>query len=86
MRSPSDARTERSPIGRFVVLFGAVVAVLVGVRWLMSPDLERRNFEFFPDMAKTWGLSFMINTERAPTGRSPGSLAWAGLANTDYVD
>jgi CubicO group peptidase (beta-lactamase class C family) len=40
--------------------------------------------EFFPGMAKTWGLSFMINTERAPTGRSPGSLAWAGLANTFF--
>jgi CubicO group peptidase (beta-lactamase class C family) len=40
--------------------------------------------EFFPGMAKTWGLSFMINTERAPTGRNPGSLAWAGLANTYY--
>ena len=40
--------------------------------------------EFFPGMAKTWGLSFMINTERAPTGRNPGSLAWAGLANTYF--
>ena len=25
-----------------------------------------------------------INTEQAPTGRSPGSLAWAGLANSFY--
>jgi CubicO group peptidase (beta-lactamase class C family) len=40
--------------------------------------------EFFPGMHKTWGLSFMINTEVAPTGRSPGSLAWAGLANTYF--
>jgi CubicO group peptidase (beta-lactamase class C family) len=40
--------------------------------------------EFFPGMRKTWGLSFMINTEKAPTGRSPGSLAWAGMANTYY--
>ncbi|MDJ0947258.1 MAG: serine hydrolase domain-containing protein, partial [Kiloniellales bacterium] len=40
--------------------------------------------EFFPGMAKTWGLSFMINTEPAPTGRSAGSLAWAGLANSYY--
>lgn len=40
--------------------------------------------EFFPGMRKTWGLSFMINTEVAPTGRSPGSLAWAGLANTYF--
>ena len=40
--------------------------------------------EFFPGMPKTWGLSFMINTEPAPTGRAAGSLAWAGLANSYY--
>jgi methyl acetate hydrolase len=40
--------------------------------------------EFFPGMEKTWGLSFMINNADAPTGRSAGSLAWAGLANTYY--
>ena len=40
--------------------------------------------EFFPGMSKSWGLSFMINNEEAPTGRSAGSLAWAGLANTYY--
>ena len=40
--------------------------------------------EFFPGMDKTWGLSFMINTEQAPTGRAAGSLAWAGLANSFY--
>ena len=40
--------------------------------------------EFFPEMEKTWGLSFMINTEQAPTGRAAGSLAWAGLANSFY--
>jgi CubicO group peptidase (beta-lactamase class C family) len=35
-------------------------------------------------MVKKWGLGYMINTEQAPTGRSAGSLAWAGLANTYY--
>src|SRR5262249_55431017 len=40
--------------------------------------------EFFPGMPKNWGLSFMINEEPAPTGRTPGSLAWAGLANTYF--
>lgn len=40
--------------------------------------------EFFPGMPKSWGLTFMINDEQAPTGRSAGSLAWAGLANTYY--
>jgi methyl acetate hydrolase len=40
--------------------------------------------EFFPGLEKQWGLSFMINNQQAPTGRSAGSLAWAGLANTYY--
>ena len=35
-------------------------------------------------MVKKWGLGFMINTEDAPTGRSAGSLAWAGLGNTYF--
>jgi methyl acetate hydrolase len=40
--------------------------------------------DFYPDIAKKWGLSFLINTAKTPEGRSPGSLAWAGLANTYY--
>jgi CubicO group peptidase (beta-lactamase class C family) len=40
--------------------------------------------DLFPDMEKKWGLSFMINTARTAEGRSPGSLAWAGLANTYF--
>ena len=40
--------------------------------------------EFFPGLEKSWGLSFMINEEDAPTGRPAGSLAWAGLANSYY--
>jgi methyl acetate hydrolase len=31
-----------------------------------------------------WGLSFLINPEPLPSGRSAGSLAWAGLANSYY--
>ncbi len=42
------------------------------------------DFDPWPDQDKKWGLSFMINTQRTPEGRSPGSLAWAGLANTYY--
>ena len=48
-----------------------------------NPALSR-DAEFFPGSPKSWGLSFMINEETAPTGRSPGSLAWAGLANTYF--
>ena len=40
--------------------------------------------ELFPGHRVGWGLSFMINTHRTAEGRSPGSLAWAGLANTYY--
>jgi len=31
-----------------------------------------------------WGLSFLINLDKLPTGRSACSLAWAGLANSYY--
>ena len=31
-----------------------------------------------------WGLSFLINPQPMPTGRSAGSLAWACLANSYY--
>ena len=40
--------------------------------------------EFFPGMTKKFGLGFMISPEAVPGGRSPGSLAWAGLGNTYF--
>jgi CubicO group peptidase (beta-lactamase class C family) len=40
--------------------------------------------ELFPGIPKKWGLSFLINMQPLPTGRSAGSLAWAGLANTYF--
>jgi CubicO group peptidase (beta-lactamase class C family) len=40
--------------------------------------------DLFPGMVKKWGLSYLINTVKTPEGRSPGSLAWAGLANTYF--
>jgi methyl acetate hydrolase len=40
--------------------------------------------DLYPDMDKKWGLSFLINTAKTAEGRSPGSLAWAGLANTYF--
>jgi methyl acetate hydrolase len=40
--------------------------------------------DLYPEMDKKWGLSFMINTAPTAEGRSAGSLAWAGLANTYY--
>jgi methyl acetate hydrolase len=40
--------------------------------------------DLYPGMDKKWGLSFLINTAKTAEGRSPGSLAWAGLANTYF--
>ena len=37
-----------------------------------------------PAWSRNGGSSFLINTAKTPEGRSPGSLAWAGLANTYF--
>ena len=55
----------------------------VGLFKTAMPALSH-DIELFPGMSKKWGLSFLINTQPAPTGRSAGSLAWAGLANTYF--
>jgi methyl acetate hydrolase len=47
------------------------------------PELSN-DVELFPGISTKWGLSFVINTQPLPTGRSAGSLAWAGLANTYF--
>src|ERR1700682_544326 len=47
------------------------------------PDFTN-DVDLYPDMVKKWGLSFLINTAKTTEGRSPGSLAWAGLANTYF--
>jgi CubicO group peptidase (beta-lactamase class C family) len=31
-----------------------------------------------------WGLGFMLHPQGGPHGRRPGSMSWAGLANTYY--
>jgi CubicO group peptidase (beta-lactamase class C family) len=55
----------------------------IGVMRTAIPSLSN-DVELFPGMRKGWGLSFLINTQQAPTGRAAGSLAWAGLANTYF--
>ena len=47
------------------------------------PDLAAP-FDNFPDQHTGWGLGFLINPEQGPAGRSPGSLAWAGIFNSYY--
>jgi len=49
-----------------------------------AAPMYTNDVDLYPDQVKKWGLSFLINTAKTPEGRSPGSLAWAGLANTYY--
>jgi len=37
-----------------------------------------------PDIPHKWGLGFLINEKTFITGRSPGSLMWAGICNSYY--
>ena len=56
-----------------------VVTKMTSVALMYTNDVD-----LYPDMVKKWGLSFLITTAKTPEGRSPGSLAWAGLANTYF--
>ncbi len=49
-----------------------------------AAPMYTNDVDVLPDQVKKWGLSFMINTAKTAEGRSPGSLFWAGLANTYY--
>ncbi|QPF91747.1 serine hydrolase domain-containing protein [Bradyrhizobium commune] len=49
-----------------------------------AAPIYTNDVDLYPEQAKKWGLSFMINTAKTAEGRSAGSLAWAGLANTYY--
>ena len=55
------------------------VVALPAVRRELTNDAE-----FFPGVAKTWGLTFQINEEPLPTGRPAGGLMWAGIANSFF--
>ena len=55
---------------------GLHVTALHGVDPVVTNDAE-----FFPGQSKSWAYTFLVNDETAPTGRSAGSLGWAGLAN-----
>ena len=47
-----------------------------------TPDVDMG--QLFPGQDIKWGLSFLINPQQGPAGRSGGSLSWAGLANTYF--
>ena len=53
-------------------------------KMISAAPIYTNDVDLYPDQVKKWGLSFLINTAKTPEGRSPGSLAWAGLANTYF--
>ena len=57
---------------------------LVVTKMISAAPPYTNDVDLYPGMIKKWGLSFLINTAKTPEGRSPGSLAWAGLANTYF--
>jgi CubicO group peptidase (beta-lactamase class C family) len=60
------------------------IGELVVTRMTSWVAFATNDVDLFPGMIKKWGLSFLINTAKTPEGRSPGSLFWAGLANTYF--
>lgn len=48
------------------------------------PDLSNPLPNLMPGN-KGWGLTFLIGEDEQPTGRSAGSVWWAGLANCFWV-
>ncbi|BFZ64982.1 hypothetical protein YB2330_006145 [Saitoella coloradoensis] len=45
------------------------------------PELHNPVPNLMPGVRKGWGLSFLISHDELPTGRSAGSVWWAGIAN-----
>ncbi len=60
------------------------IGELVVTKMISAAPPYTNDVDLYPAMIKKWGLSFLITTDQTPEGRSPGSLAWAGLANTYY--
>jgi CubicO group peptidase (beta-lactamase class C family) len=60
-----------------------VAPLRAGAMGSAMPQLAQP-YDTFPDQHTGWGLGFLINPEQGPNGRSPGSLAWAGIFNSYY--
>src|SRR5262245_31417629 len=60
------------------------IGELVMTKMTSVAAIYTNDVDLYPDIVKKWGLSFMINTAMTPEGRSAGSFAWAGLANTYF--
>lgn len=53
-------------------------------RMTTTMEMLSKEVDWFSDQTPGWGLGFLINPMAGPDGRSAGSLAWAGIANTFY--
>jgi len=53
-------------------------------KMVTAAPIYTNDVDLYPEQVKKWGLSFLINTAKTAEGRSPNSLAWAGLANTYF--
>jgi methyl acetate hydrolase len=83
----NDGAGERGRILRPETVAMAARNNLGAMRIKRLPSVNRavtHDAEFFPGQSKSWGLTFMINDEEAPTGRPASSIGWAGLGNLYY--
>jgi len=83
----SDGAGENGRVLRPETVAMAARDNLDGMKIKRLPGVNRavtNEAEFFPGLSKSWGLTFMVNDEDAPTGRPAGSIGWAGLANLYY--
>jgi CubicO group peptidase (beta-lactamase class C family) len=60
------------------------IGELTVTKMVSAAPIYTNDVDLYPDQVKKWGLSFLINTAKTAEGRSAGSLAWAGLANTYF--
>jgi methyl acetate hydrolase len=54
-----------------------------GIMKTSMPELSN-DVDFFPGIPCKWGLGYMISTQPGPSGRSAGTMTWAGLYNSYY--
>ncbi len=58
------------------------IAPLAVTPMVSAAPAATNDVDFYPGLPCGWSLSHLVNRATTPQGRSKGSLAWAGLANT----
>jgi CubicO group peptidase (beta-lactamase class C family) len=78
-----DGRRVLSEVGVAEMAREQVAPLRAGILPSIMPELALP-FDPIPEQHTGWGLGYLINPETGPNGRSPGSLAWAGIFNSYY--